>query len=297
MDRRITAPSLALAGVLVAATWLFFAPSPGAEATVNVDANTGNATNTPNHALFGMQSNFFALLAPTASTHSATPGSESPRKQFEQFLRDYYSGTLAPEEKIQIRKNLREQMQTPLMRSFIIESFFSSADPQLAESIYGLIRDADLKDVSLLEGLIQRDSATPLAASKARIVDLIADLSTKPDAPYSPVIDGYLAQVALSPDVTLQSTATSQRIWYLAQHQPNNLAALKGYVLDNSPTVREEMYSLIESRIVNQAHTSQTELAEAVSTALKADNLGISAQEKSRLTALLESLNTRATSL
>lgn len=288
-----------MAGVLVAAIWLFFAPSPGAEATVNVGTNGGNATNAPDttRALFGMQSSFFSLLAPTASTHSTTPDSENPRKQFEQFVRDYYSGTLSPEEKIQIRKNLREQMQTPLMRSFIIESFFSAANPQLAESIYGLIRDADLKDVSLLEGLIQRDSATPLAASKARIVDLIADLSTKPDVPYSPVIDGYLAQVALSPDVTLQNTATSQRIWYLAQHQPNNLAALKGYILDNSPTVREEMYSLIESRIVNQPHVSRTELAEVVSTALQADHLGISAQEKSRLTALLESLNTRAASL
>ena len=57
------------------------------------------------------------------------------------------------------------------------------------------------------------------------------------------------------------------------------------------------MYSLIESRIVNQAHVSSTELADAVSSALKADHLGISAQEKSRLTALLESLNTRSTSL
>lgn len=299
MDQRITAPSLALAGVLVAAAWFFFAPSLGAEATVNVSTNGDNVTTTPQttRAAFGLQSNFFTLLAPTATTLSTTPGSESPRKQFEQLVRDYHSGMLSPEEKIQIKKNLREQLQIPLMRAFIIESFFSSDDPQLAESLYGLIRDADLKDVSLLEGLIQRDSATPTASSKARIVDLIADLSTQPDVPYSAVLDGYLAQVAVNPDTTLQSIAASQRIWYVAQHQPNNLATLKRYVLDSSATVREEMYSLIESRIANQAHASQAELAEAVNTALQADYLGVSAQEKSRLTALLASLNSRAASL
>jgi hypothetical protein len=102
MDRRITVPSFALAGVLVAATWLFFAPSPGAETTVSTGANGGNASNTPdsNRALFGMQSSFFTLLAPTASTHSTTPDNESPHKQFEQLVRDYSSGTLTPEEKI-----------------------------------------------------------------------------------------------------------------------------------------------------------------------------------------------------
>lgn len=297
MDRRITAPSLALVGVLLAA-WFFLAPSLGSETTAKDNTGQDNGTTTDHTASTssGLQSLFFTLLAPTATANLTTPGSESPRKQFEQLVRDYHSGMLSPEEKIQIKKKLREQMQTPLIRGFIIESFFSADDPQLAESLYGLIRDADLKDVSLLEGLIQHDSATPTATSKARIVDLIADLSTKPDAPYSAVIDGYLAQVAVNPDATLQNTAASQRIWYLAQHQPNNLGALKRYILDNSATVREEMYSLIESRVANQAHASQAELAEAVNAALQADYLGVSAQEKSRLTALLESLNGRAAS-
>lgn len=299
MDRQITTLSLALAGVLLCTAWFFLAPGPDSAATANDTTGQDNGTTTAHTASTssGLQQQFFTLLAPTSTANLMSPGNEGPRKQFEQLVRDYHSGALSPEEKIQIKTNLREQMQTPLMRAFIIESFFSQHDPQLAESLYGLIRDADIKDVSLLEGLIQRDSATPTAHAKARIVDLIADLSTKPDVPYSAVIDGYLAQVAVNPDATLQHTATSQRIWYLAQHQPNNLAALKRYILDKSATVREEMYSLIESRIANQALSSQAELAEAVNSALQTDYLSVSAEEKSRLTALLESLNSRAVSL
>jgi hypothetical protein len=218
------------------------------------------------------------------------PNAEVVRKQFEQHLRAYRFGALAPEEKIRIKKSLHELKRNPSARALIVETFFSSDDPQLAEALYGLIRDADLKDVSLLEGLIQRENRTSPAPTQKRIVDLIADLGAQDKAPYSAVIDGYLAQMARNPDVQLRNIAASQRIWYLNQHQPYNLAAQESYIVDPSPVVREEVYSLIESRIVGQSLSGQTQLAQALNAALRADYLGASAEEKARVGALLKAL-------
>ncbi|MGE5453445.1 MAG: hypothetical protein ACM3VZ_16570 [Acidobacteriota bacterium] len=168
--------------------------------------------------------------------------------------------------------------------------FFSANEPQLAQSLYGLIRDADVKDVTLVEDLIQRDSGRSDVLTKQRIVDLITDLGTQKDVPYSAPIDLYLSQLALSPEPALHDAAAAQRIWYLAHHQSDNIAALGGYILDGTPRVREEMYSLIESRLASQTLSGQTEFTSALNAVLRADHLGVSPEEKTRVATLLASL-------
>lgn len=302
MNQRRTASSLALAGVLLAVGWSISTPSadrvdapntasfsregaPNAQtysapdATTSVFARASGATQSPFGAILSLSDN------------------EPPRKQFEQLLQDYRAGELSPEEKVRIKQTLLDLKQDPVARTFIIETFFSSDKPELAESLYGLVRDADLKDVGLIEGLIQRDGKAPTTSFKGRIVDLIADLSTKKDVPYSAVIDGYLAQAALNPDATLRNAAASQRMWYLAQHQPNNLAAVEKYILDSAPTVREEAYSLLESRMASQTLAGQAKLVPTLNAALQSDHLGVSAEEKARVGALLATLTGSGASL
>lgn len=303
MDRPISAPSLALVVVVLGVVWHLSAPSPDQVDAPNPDVLFGERTQSAQTfagqgttasalagASFSNQSPFAALPSSPTPSNVAVRADERPRQQFEQLIRDYRSGELSPEAKLQIKEALRTLQLEPEGRALIIETFLSSDDPQQAESLYGLVRDADLKEVGLLEGLIQRGTALPTTSFNTRIVDLIADLNTQDKAPYSAVIDAYLAHVAQSPDTALRNAAASQRIWYVAHHQPNNLATLKQYVLDSAPTVREEMYSLIESRIVDQTLSGQAELTLALNTALHADDLRVSADEKARISALLESL-------
>ncbi|MDX5298218.1 MAG: hypothetical protein LPK85_04625, partial [Gammaproteobacteria bacterium] len=227
----------------------------------------------------------------SVSPDMARPDEVGSRTLFKQLLRDYRSGEMAPDDERLIENALHDLNQHPLGRSFIIETFFSSDEPYLAEALYGLMLDADLKDLGLLEALIQRDRTEFAVASKMRLLDLIADLSAQENAPYSAVVDDYLAQMALSPDPKLQNTAAAQRIWYLAHHQPDNLAALDTYLLDTAPLVREEMYSLIESRMAHHSLSGQAELTLALNAALHADYLGVSATEKARVSALLAQLS------
>jgi len=303
MNRTLTARALGLAGVVLAAAWLFSTPSTdhlGAENPASFDPEVRSnallspAPHTTGAALprvsFGFQSPFGSVQSALPLADPAAPGYERSRQQFVELLQKYRSGGISPDEKILIKKNLRELRQDPMGRSLIIETFFSNDEPQLAEDLYALIRDADLKDLALLEGMIQRDNTKLSTTAKTRILDLIADLSAKDDAPYSGLIDGYLAQVALNPDTQLRNTAASQRIWYLAHHQSNNLAVLANYLFDNATTVREEMHSLIESRIASQTLSGQAELVVALNTALQANRLGVSAEEKARVTALLRTL-------
>lgn len=217
---------------------------------------------------------------------------ESVGKQFEQVLHDYQSGKLSPEEKRNIKKTLGEFAREPKGRTIFIETFFSSEDPQLAKAAYALIRDADIKNVPLLEGLIQHDSTKHTTSSMKNLIDLIADLNTQKEDRYSPVIDRYLAQQASHSDAELRTLAASQRIWYFAQHQSNNLAALSSYLVNDMPIVREEMYSMIESRIADQTIGDLHGLSQTLNAALQADNRSMSIAEKARATALLQSLRT-----
>lgn len=299
MHRPSSTSSLVLAGLVLAGAWygLMPAPEPGETASATPTAAPAIGGSQLATASFGNLSPFTALQSAPDPSRRSAPGGGTRREQLEQLLRDYHVAGMGTDEKHHIRQTLRELQQDPLGRALIIETFFSTNAPELAQSLYGLIRDADLKDVTLLEGLIQRASVTPLASATPRIMDLIADLNTQDKAPYSATIDSYLAQTAQHSDTALRSAAASQRIWYLAQHQPHNLAALKGYLIDTAPTVREEMYSLLESRMAQQALTGQTEFAQALGAALHADYLGVSTEEKARQTALLESLSGRSASL
>lgn len=310
MIRNLSPTLLVFGCVLLVLAGYFLSPVSGRDDAASASfysssssemTRNGRTSSVPAVAFFtqplsigGIQSPFATIQSSSTQASIATPNAERMRKQFEQHLRAYRFGALSPEEKIRIKKSLHELKRNPSARALIVETFFSSDDPQLAESLYGLIRDADLKDVGLLEGLIQRDNQrgnrTSTAATQKRIVDLISDLGTKDKVPYSAVIDGYLVQMARNPDLQLRNAAASQRIWYLNQHQPYNLAAQEAYIVDPSPVVREEVYSLIESRIVGQSLSGQAQLAQALNAALRADYLGASVEEKARVSALLQAL-------
>jgi hypothetical protein len=223
----------------------------------------------------------------------ADPEPQQSRALFEQLLREYDSRALSPDDKILIETSLRELNRESLGRDFIIDTFFSSDEPELATALYHLMLDADLKDVALLEGLIQRDSSEPGMASKRRIVDLIADLAAEDDSAYSSAIDHYLLQMSVNPETRLRNAAATQRIWYVARHQPDDLATLGEYLLDPASQVREEMYSLISARADSGRLSGQAELALALEAALQADYLGLSAQEQDRIRSLLATLADR----
>lgn len=293
MDRRLITVILVLAAA-AQLTWYVSTPSQTDlsvsqnSPTVDIPAAVSQqATTTPGTVVTPAP----ASLKPSSLQTESEP--QQSRALFEQLLRDYGSSALSPDDKILIETSLRELNREPLGRAFIIDTFFSIDAPELATALYNLMLDADLKDVTLLEGLIQRDSAEPGIDSKRRIVDLIADLNVQEEAVYSPVLDEYLLQMALNPDVRLRNAAATQRIWYVAQHQPDNLAALGEYLLDPAPRVREEMYSLIRARADNHRLSGQAELTLALEAALQADYLGLSAQEQERIRALLTTLAPR----
>ncbi|MEN9865215.1 MAG: hypothetical protein RL748_805, partial [Pseudomonadota bacterium] len=194
-----------------------------------------------------------------------------------------------------IKQSLRQLGQDGQARALLIETFFANDEPQLAHALYSLIRDADLKDVNLLEGLIERDSRTPDSTFTARILDLIADLNGQNQERYSTTIDGYLAQMARSADAQIHLAAATRRIWYLNQYQPYNLAAQQQYLVDTTPTVRQEVYSLIESRIASQTVFGQAQLVAALNAALRADYPGASSDEKARVAALLQAIQAQGT--
>lgn len=253
-------------------------------------------------ALAGLVSPFAAKL-PSAdnSTPVNRPAQDEAQlgQAFQQSLRDYHAGVSSPEEKNRIKTALHEMSRDRKARALMIEMFFSQSEPQLAQALYGLMRDADLKDVGLLEDLIQyahRHAAQANAANAgnaaiaARLIDLVADLGAKSQSSYSVAIDRYLTQMAESNDPQLRIRAATQKIWYVDQHQPNNLAAQEKYLADTAPKVREEVYSLIEARIANQTLSGQGQLRFALNAALHAEHLGASAEEKARVNALLQAL-------
>lgn len=301
----------ALLAILFAGFWHEISPSVEADSTAKqtLVASATHQTETTDatksslaHASFsGSSKQSTGIASPFASSaesplSTTTTTAQRARQQFEQSLRDYSQAGLSPEQKIRIKQSLHNFKRDPQLRALILETFFSTAEPQLAQTLYELMLAADLKDVGLLEQLIERDSRTPNIAAtsssptKARILDLIADLGTNQQAGYSVVIDGYLAQIGNHAEAQLRASAAAQRIWYLNQHQPYNLAAQEKYLVDSAPVVRQEVYSLIEARLANQTLSGQTQLASALNAVLQADYLAASAEEKSRITALLAAL-------
>lgn len=228
----------------------------------------------------------FAVLSLQTGTNPVP--AKSLQAQLEQNLHLYYLGGLEPEQKRQIKRSLRDLLRAPQGRALLVATFFADGQPQAAQAMYGLIRDAGVKDVGLLEDLIAAEHRATHAVFATRIVDLIADLGEQ--AHYSSRIDGYLAQLALHPDPQLRAQAASRRLWYLNLHQPQNLSAQEKYLFDASPQVREEVYSLIEARIAGHKLAGQTYLLPALNAALLAGPAGTSDAEKARLSALLQAL-------
>ena len=221
-------------------------------------------------------------------SHVSAQHEESLRKGLEQLLLSHVSGGLTPDEKHQLKLKLHELKQDPVGRSLMVNLLFASPDSQQAESLYELMRDADLKDLGLLEDLIQRARSNFDLASKTRLVDLIADLGTQKDAP-SAAIDHYLTHIAQGADPQVREAAATQRIWYLAHHRPDAVSSLEAYLVDGSAEVRQEMYSLIESRL-SPNMAGRAEFVSALNAALRADHLGMPDDEKARASALLQSL-------
>lgn len=245
-------------------------------------------------SLMSLASPFSANGIQAVASNLPSTVAQYNRQQFERSLREYKHGALSPEQKIRIRQALHEVKHDASKRALLLDTFFSN-DTQLAQAVYELMLAADLKDVGLLEQLIERENRSPhnaanAKANKARIVDLIADLGSNEQARYSMIIDGYLAQLVNSGDAQLRTSAASQRIWYLNQHQPYNLAVQEKYIVDSAQVVREEVYSLIEARIANQTLAGQTQLVPALHTVLRANELAASAEEKARINALLAAL-------
>lgn len=293
MDRRLITVLLVLAAAAQMTWYVFRSPQADPDVTqthptIDIRAAVSQQT-TANPGTVATSAPGSLNVAPV----QADPEPQQSRALFEQLLLDYGSNALSPDDKILIETSLRDLNREPVGRAFIIDTFFSNDAPELATALYNLMLDADLKDVALLEDLIQRDSSEPGVDSKRRIVDLIADLTAQDAAAHSPVLAEYLQQMALHPDTRLRNAAVTQRIWYVAQHQPDNLAMLGEYLLDPAPRVREEMYSLIRARADSGELAGQAELTLALDAALQADYLGLSAQEQERIRTLLTALSDR----
>ncbi len=284
--------SLPFAAVILLAVWFVadFSPAPKPHAkpgAQQVDATPRKPASAPaeTRPLAPYAASPFAAVAQASST---VPSSVTPLDTFAQSLNHYQLGTMASEEKRRLKQSLHALKHDPVARNYLLETFFSTAQPQQAQALYALMRDAKLKDVGVLEALIERDSRAPQTLFSTRIVDLIADLGQQ--ASYSKSIDSYLGQIANNRDSQLRNIAATRRIWYLNQHQPHNLSTQEGYLFDPASSVREEVYSLLEARIADQTLPTQTQLANTLQALLRAENLAASAEEKARVSALLAAL-------
>lgn len=210
---------------------------------------------------------------------------------FAQLLHDYRSTGLDPDDRILIEQFLREWNASEMGRAFIVETFFSTQEPELAESLYNLILDADIKDLELIVELIQRDGSEQNLQAKTRIVDLIADLTAQEESPYSREIDEYLAQLALHPDAELRNTAKTQRAWYVTRLQAGRIDVLKDYLLDSAPAVRDEMFELLESRAASLEETDRLDLVLTLKSLLYADYLEVKSEERARIQALIDTMS------
>lgn len=277
-----------LAGGLLAIGWQLTAPPPLPNYASAPVTNAAPAPRT-------------STLAPTTSApapaSAAISDEANVRARLEQNLFDYRYGNLEPDAKRKIKQALHELARQPHNRSMLVAGFFRTDAPQLAEALYRLISDADLRDLGLLEQLIERDRSTPQTQFSTRIVNLITELGQQDR--YSPQIDSYLAQMASSANPELRVRAATQRLWYLNLHQPYNLSAQEKYLNDSSATVREEVYSLLEARLANQAQSSspvfgQAQLVAALHAARFSAQTGGSTAERTRIDALLRALGSHS---
>lgn len=210
----------------------------------------------------------------------------------DELLWTYQQGGPSPDSKRQIRNRLHLLKQDSTARNRMIECFVGRHGPSFAQAMYGLMRDADFKDAGLIEDLIQRLPADADSVAKQRLIDLIADEMSLDDGAYSPVIHGYLFQLTQSHDEALRQSATTQRIWYVAKRQPERLTTLVSVLRDSQPTIREEMYGLIESALETPrgAQVRQA-FAPVLAEHLHATDVVMPELERNRVSDLLAALN------
>jgi hypothetical protein len=251
---------------------------------VNPDSTTEQSLDSANGPAFDSMDG--------AQPESSLSAEQESLAFFSQLLRDYHSSDLDQDDKISIEHSIRELNASAIGRSLIVDTFFSTEDPELAASLYDLILDADLKDPSLIAALISRDGTLYDLPYKTRIVDLIADLTAPEQVPYYSEIDEYLANLAQHPDPALQQAAKSRRAWYVTSYQRGHEAVLKEYLLDSSPDTRWEMYDLIETRGMERELSERLDTALSLSSLLHADYLGVSAEEEEKIMELIQKLGT-----
>ena len=292
MTSRLNASSLGWVGILAAVVYYGWGSSADAGLELTSSALQPQRVSSPDNqvAVKPQGTAFPWLVADSGQADWMAQAGGSSRQKVEGLLHRYQSGAALPDEKRQIQLALHAFKQDPAGRGLLVELLTASSQATQAQALYGLIRDADFKDVTLLEDLIQRDRGVFDVATQARILDLIADLEAQSDADYSAAIDQYLTQLAQSRDADLRHAATAQRIWYVAHHQPDSLAKLGTYLQDRAQSVREEMYSLLESRMNGQTLSRASEWTAALTASLGSDHLSLSAEEKARVGALLATL-------
>ncbi len=292
---QIKSPHVVCAAGLVFLAWYVQSPSLTSDPAASVGP-TSSSYAEPQARSFTSVSHNVATAFPSASVaedrsvkvdQKNTTGS---RQQITQLLGDYSSGVISLEDKKQIQSKLQSIILDPVGRSNIVEMFSDAQNPQQATAVYGLIRDADVKDSALIEELIQRDSGSGVQLSKRLLVDLIADLGTRYDAPYSPTIDQYVSQLVQGADSEIRASATAQKIWYESRYQPDRISSLAPYLQDTASQIREEMYGMIESHLANRTLQGSKEFAMAIEAAMRDDRLNMSPDEQARATTLLANL-------
>lgn len=147
-----------------------------------------------------------------------TSGKESVFSLLSQLLDDYRSHDLSQEQKHAIRTILPEINASPEGRALIADFFFHPQNPEKSASMHDMILDVGLKDVTLINELIDRDKTEYQADFKIRLIDLIADHNTL-QQPYSQDIEDFLADMSLHTDKRVSSAALSQWAWYVNQHK------------------------------------------------------------------------------
>ncbi|MCP5208291.1 MAG: hypothetical protein H7A01_13870 [Hahellaceae bacterium] len=214
---------------------------------------------------------------------------EALTDSFLSLLLDYRHHQIEAREKHAIYGVLIDLNSSPEGRQLIADSFFTE-NTVVAETLYNLLLDADIKDSALLVDLIKREQTENLPEYRVRILDLIADLNTKNDTPYQVEIDAFLGRLALHSDQGLRAKAISQRAWYVRGKNLSIAPIIGDYLLDHSPAVREEMYEIIELTIANPDDAQKHDIALSLIGLLYADYLGLKDQEMTRVLDLLARL-------
>ncbi len=226
------------------------------------------------------------LQYPSTQGDANTAALTAALARFSSQLQAYSAGDLDQEARLLAEQTLREIHATSEGRAFVVDSFFSADDPQRSEAMFNLILAADIKDVALIDALTKRDASESSDTFKTRILDLIADVSTRDDSAFSDRIDDYLAQLAQHPEPSLREAAISRRAWYLAQHAKHNSGVLNEYLLAGGMESRREIYELIERHAVTGEAGDIYELALTLQSLLETDYLGMTSQEQEKVAAL-----------